>query len=78
MRFRQHRDRPHEETPVRRGPVSVGSILIAVTLKPFEELPAGTHLEGVLSELGGVVAGATAEWYDKRGHEFCMSVPDVA
>lgn len=78
MRFRQVRDRPHEEAPVHHGHVSVGSILVAVTLKPLEELPPGTHLESVLAELGGVVAESVVGWYDKRGHQFCVSVPDVA
>lgn len=78
MRFRQIRDRPHEETPVRYGPVSIGSILVAVMLKPLEELPPGTHLKGVLTELGGVVSESVAGWYDKRGHQFCVSAPDVA
>lgn len=78
MRFRQVRDRPHEERPVRRGPVSVGSLLVAVTLKPLEELPPGVHLDGVLDELGGVLATAAGDWYDKRGHEFLVCAPDVA
>lgn len=78
MRFRTPRERPHEDRPVHRGPVSVGSLLVAVTLKPFDELPDGVHLEGVLAELGGVVAESVACWYDKRGHEFCQSCPDVA
>jgi hypothetical protein len=78
MRFRQVRGRPHEETPVHRGPVSVGSLLVAVTLKPWDELPDGMHLEDVLTELGGVVAASVSDWYHKRGHEFCVSVPDVA
>lgn len=78
MRFRQHRERPHEEQPVRRGPVSVGSLLIAVTLKPLEELPPEVTLETVLADLGGAVAGTVADWYDKRGHEFCVAAPDVA
>jgi len=76
MRFRQVR--PHEERPVQRGPVSVGSLLVAVTLKPFDELPEGVHLEGVLAELGGVVTASVADWYGKRGHEFLVSMPDVA
>lgn len=59
------------------GPVSVGSLLVAVTLKPVDELLDGVHLEGVLAELGGVVAGSVGDWYDRRGHEFCVSVPDV-
>lgn len=78
MRFRQVRDRPHEERPERRGAVSVGSLLVAVTLKPVDELPAGVHLEGVLAELGSVVAESVNSWYDRRGHKVCMSVPDVA
>lgn len=79
VRFRQPRDRPHEEQPLRLGgPVSVGSLLVAVTLKPLDELPDGVHLEGVLAELGGVVAASVTDWYSKRGHEFCVSVPDVA
>jgi hypothetical protein len=76
MRFRQAR--PHEERPVHRGPVSVGSLLVAVTLKPPDELPDGVHLEGVLAELGGVVTASVADWYDGRGHEFLVSMPDVA
>jgi hypothetical protein len=76
MRFRQHR--PHEERPVRHGPVSVGSLLVAVTLKPVDELPDGAHLETVLAELGGVVAASVGDWYERRGHEFLVSVPDVA
>lgn len=78
MRFRQHRERPHEETPVHRGPVSVGSLLIAVTLKPFEELPPGVTLETVLADLGGAVGGTVADWYEKGGDKFCVAVPDVA
>lgn len=77
MRFRPVPGRPHEERPVRRSPVSVGSLLVAVTLKPLNELPEGVHLEGVLEELGGVLAIAAGDWYDKRGHEFCVSVPSV-
>ncbi|WP_190276761.1 hypothetical protein [Catenulispora acidiphila] len=49
-----------------------------MTLKPINELPPGVHLEGVLTELGGVVAETVGNWYDKRGHEFCVSVPDIA
>ncbi|NUQ98307.1 MAG: hypothetical protein HOY79_17745 [Streptomyces sp.] len=63
---------------MRRGPVSVGSILVAVTLKPLDELPPGVYLDGVLDELGGVLATAASDWYDRRGREFCVCAPDVA
>lgn len=78
MWFRQVPGRPHEERPVRRSPVSIASLVVAVTLKPIEELPPGVHLDGVLDELGGVLATAAGDWYDKRGHEFCVAAPDVA
>lgn len=77
MRFRQAHGRPHEERPVRDGPVSVGSLAVSVTLKPFGELPDSVHLETVLEELGGIVAGATDRWYKERGHVFCVAAPSV-
>ena len=63
---------------MREGPVSVGSLAVSVTLKPFEELPDGIHLESVLEELACVLAEAAGNWYDKRGREFCVSIPSVA
>lgn len=63
---------------MRREPVSVGSLLVAVTLKPAAELPDGTHLEGVLEELGEIVAELTDDWYARRGHRFLVCAPDVA
>lgn len=75
MRFRQFR--PHEERPVHEGPVSVGSLAVSVTLKPLNELPDGVHLEAVLEELGGIVAGVTGDWFKQRGHVFCVAAPSV-
>lgn len=78
MRWRTPRDRPHEENPVRREPVSVGSLLIAVTLKPASELPDGTYLEGVLEELGDIISELTDDWFERRGHWVLVHAPDVA
>lgn len=77
MRFRQVRGRPHEERPVREGPVSVASLLVAVTVKPLEQLPANVHPEDVLTELGGVLNEAAEGWYRQRGHAFCVAAPSV-
>lgn len=63
---------------MRPAPVSVGSLLIAVTLKPPRELPDNVHLEGVLEELGEIVAELTDDWYERRGHRFLVCAPDVA
>lgn len=63
---------------MRPAPVSVGSLLVAVTLKPRAELPDGVHLEGVLEELGECIAELTDDWYERRGHRFCVAAPDVA
>lgn len=78
MRWRTPRDRQHEEQPVRREPVSVGSLLVAVTLKPASELPDGAHLEGVLEELGEMICELTDDWYERRGSCFLVCAPDVA
>lgn len=75
MRFRQFR--PHEERPVRDEPVSMASILVAVTVKPLEQLPANVHPEDVLAELGGVLGTAAEGWYKDRGHVFCVAAPSV-
>lgn len=77
MRFRQAHGRPHEERPVRDRPVSVASILIAVTVKPLEQLPANVHPEDVLAELGGVLGGAAEDWFERRGHVFCVVAPSI-
>lgn len=77
MRFRQVPGRKHEERPVRTNAVSIGSLAVSVTLKPFEELPDGVHLEAVLEELGGIVADATDSWYKDRGHVFCVAAPSI-
>lgn len=63
---------------MRTAPVSVGSLVVAVTLRPPAELPDGVHLEGVLEELGDIVAELTDDWYERRGHRFCVAAPDVA
>lgn len=63
---------------MRTAPVSVGSLLIAVTLRPMEELPNGVHLEGVLEELGEIVSEVTDDWFERRGRQFLVCAPDVA
>lgn len=78
VRFRTPWDRPHEEQPVRHDPVSVGSILVAVTLKPAEEMPTGVHAADVLADLAEIVAEAVEDWWEHLGYEFCQTCPDVA
>jgi len=63
---------------VRTAPVSVGSLLVAVTLRPVGELPDGVHLEGVLEELGDIISELTDDWYERRGQRFLVCAPDVA
>lgn len=78
MRFRQVRGRPHEETPVYRGPVSIASLVVAVTVKPPETLPHGVHAADVLEDLREIVEEAVEHWWMHLGFEFCETVPDVA
>jgi hypothetical protein len=77
MRFRQHRDRRHEEQPVRPAP-SISSIVVAVTIKPPEQLPDGLHASDVLDDLAEIVAETVEDWWEHLGYEFCETLPDVA
>lgn len=63
---------------MRTAPVSVGSLLVAVTLRPVAELPDGVYLEGVLEELGDIISELTDDWYERRGQQFLVCAPDVA
>lgn len=75
MRFRQVR--PHEERPVPPKP-SIGSVVIALTIRPPEQLPAGVEFADVVEQVAEVVRKPVDEWYRNGGHELLMSVPDVA
>jgi len=75
MRFRQHR--PHEERPVHPKP-SIGSVVIALTIRPPEQLPAGVEFADVVEQVAEVVRAPVEAWYRDGGHELLMSVPDVA
>lgn len=77
MRFRTMRERPHEERPVHTPP-SISSILVAVTIKPPEKLPAGVHADDVLEDLREIVEDAVDDWWEHLGYDFCESAPDVA
>lgn len=71
------RERPHEETPVRPKP-SIGSVVIALTIKPPELLPAGVEFDDVVEQVANVVRRPVEQWYEAGGRELLMSAPDVA
>lgn len=76
--FRRVRERPHEERPVRPKP-SIGSVVVALTVKPPELLPAGVAFEDVVEQVAAVVRGPVQKWYDEDGGEdLLMCAPDVA
>lgn len=78
MRFRQVRGRPHEEKPVRPKP-SVGSVLIALTVKPPEQLPAGVGFEDVVDQVIDAIRKPLGEWYENGGgRDVLLCAPDVA
>lgn len=78
MRFRRVPERRHEERPVRPKP-SVGSVLIALTVKPPEQLPAGIGFEDVVDQVIDVIRKPLGEWYDNGGgRELLMCAPDIA
>lgn len=71
MRFRQVRDRPHEERPLRAGS-RTGSILIALHARENADVDA------VMAELEELVRALLRDWYARRGHEVVEALPDVA
>lgn len=77
MRFRLVRERPHEEAPVRPKP-SIGSVVVALTIKPPEQLPEGVEFADVVEQVADVVRKRVEQWYEAGGRELLMSAPDVA
>jgi 16S rRNA A1518/A1519 N6-dimethyltransferase RsmA/KsgA/DIM1 with predicted DNA glycosylase/AP lyase activity len=75
VRFRQVR--PHEERPVRPKP-SVGSVVIALTVRPPEQLPAGVEFEDVIERVINAIRKPLGEWYETDGHDLLLCAPDVA
>lgn len=77
VRFHLVRERPHEEAPVRPKP-SIGSVVIALTIKPPELLPAGVEFADIVEQVAAVVRKPVEQWYEAGGRELLMSAPDVA
>lgn len=57
---------------------SISSVVVAVTIKPPEKLPAGVHASDVLEDLREIVEEAVDHWWEHLGYEFCETLPDVA
>lgn len=77
MRFRPVPGRPHEERPVRSKP-SVGSVMIALTVRPPEQLPAGVEFEDVVEQVIDAIRKPLGEWYEGGGRELLLCAPEVA
>jgi hypothetical protein len=77
VRFHLVRERPHEEVPVRPKP-SIGSVVVALTIKPPEQLPEGVEFADVVEQVAAVVRKPVEQWYEAGGRELLMSAPDVA
>ena len=77
MRFRRVPERRHEERPVRPKP-SIGSVVIALTVRPPEQLPAGIEFEDVVEQVIDVICKPLGEWYEAGGRDLLLCAPDVA
>lgn len=58
---------------------SVGSVVIALTVRPPEQLPAGVAFEDVVDQVIGAIRKPLGEWYENGGgRDLLMCAPDVA
>lgn len=57
---------------------SVGSIVIALTVKPPEQLPAAVEFEDVVEQVIDTISKPLGEWYDNGGKELLLCAPDIA
>jgi hypothetical protein len=52
--------------------------VVALTVKPPEQLPAGVEFEDVVDQVVNAVRGPVERWYENGGRELLMCAPDVA
>lgn len=57
---------------------SIGSVLIALTVKPPEQLPAGIEFEDVVEQVIDAIRKPLDQWYEAGGRDLLLCAPDVA